>query len=181
MKVILASASPRRAELLKKVVEEFEVFATDADERTDESDPAKRAVLIAREKARAAYAVKGNGCLIVACDTIVFLCGRFYGKPRDKEDALRMLNDLNGKTHEVYSGVCIIADGREETFFDRSEVTFKENTEAALEKYIERYRPFDKAGSYGIQDGELVKGYEGSYDNIVGLPVEILKDKKHDH
>jgi septum formation protein len=192
-RVVLASASPRRAELLREIFEEFEIIPSFADDRTDETSPEKAAVDLAAKKAREIFerlksreAVNKKGLLVIACDTVVCLDGKFLGKPKDASEAFETLKKLNGRAHEVYSGVCIIYDPKEEfgekterctetRFFDVSRVFFKDNSDAEIREYIETFAPFDKAGAYGIQDGRLVEGYEGRYKNIVGLPVERIK------
>lgn len=166
----LASSSPRRKELLRKILSDF-VVENPVCEEVSTGDPRETAVLNAEKKGRAV-----NAPFVVACDTVVALDGVIYGKPVDKEDAFRMLRTLNGKTHEVVSGCYVRFYGEETTFYDVSPVTFRTLTDDALRDYIERFSPLDKAGSYGIQDGYLVEKYEGSLDNVVGLPTEKLRE-----
>jgi septum formation protein len=186
MRIILASASPRRAKLLALLVKNFSVEPSDILEGSIYKR-ARAAVDIAVKKARAAQksAKSGEQTLIVAADTAVWLGKRQCGKPADKEDAKDMLLALSGRRHTVYTGVCVIFGGSEYKFYEKSAVKFKKLDQSAAEAYIEKYNPLDKAGAYGVQDNELVKGYLGSYTNIMGLPLERLEslfkkiEKKH--
>lgn len=181
--MILASASPRRAELMKELFGEFEIVPADADESAGENSPSAAAETAAVKKARAvsdalnASPAGTDGVLILACDTVVCLGGEIFGKPKDADEAFATLKKLNGKTHSVYSGVCVVNGGKETRFHDASRVKFKDNSDAELRAYIEDFKPFDKAGGYGIQDGRLVENFEGSLKNIIGLPVEKIKEK----
>lgn len=184
-KIILASASPRRRELLQSVGLEFEVMTSDVDESgIDKSLPPD---LYVRELAvlKAAVAVKAvraekRAAVIIAADTIVSLNGEIMGKPADSEDAYRMLKTLSGNTHEVYTGVCVInsdtgdASGKSV----KTCVRFKKLTDEKIRAYIATGEPFDKAGAYGIQGmGKLlIDSISGDYFNVVGLPVAALAD-----
>ncbi len=184
-KIILASASPRRRELLESLGMEFEVMTSDADESSiDKSLPPdlyvrELAVLKAAAAAKMVRAEK-RGAVIIAADTIVSLDGEIMGKPADGEDAYRMLKLLSGNTHEVYTGVCVMdsdtgdASGKSV----RTRVRFKPLTDEKIRAYIVTGEPFDKAGAYGIQGmGKLlIDGIEGDYFNVVGLPVAALSD-----
>ncbi len=117
------------------------------------------------------------GCAVLGADTVVSLDGAILGKPRDGEEASSMLHRLSGREHEVYTGLCLIADGREQTDVVCTRVRFAALTEELIARYVASGLPMDKAGAYGIQDGyPLVGRYEGSYSNVVGLPVERLRD-----
>lgn len=184
MRIILASASPRRAEILKSLLSTlpFEIIPPDGPETTNEKKPDKASIELAKTKAfevlNRIQRKADETLLIIACDTIVYLDGEFIGKPKDRADAFETLKKLNGKTHEVYSGVCILsgrAELSERTFCECSKVVFRNNTERELLDYIDEFRPLDKAGSYGLQDGHLIKEYVGSANNIVGLPAERLE------
>ncbi|MBO5304270.1 MAG: septum formation protein Maf [Clostridia bacterium] len=168
--LILASASPRRRELLHKITDDFVIDVPYCDE-IDSGDPA----YVARENAT----LKGKsleGSFVLACDTLVALDGEIFGKPHDYDDAVRMLKKLSNRTHEVISGV-YVRHGEEETIYsEKSEVTFHLLTEEDIKTYIEKFQPFDKAGSYGIQDGMIIKDFVGSYDNVMGLPTESLRE-----
>ncbi len=170
MRVVLASSSPRRHQLLKELFAEFEICEPAADEHFIGISPQETVKELATRKT---LGVKGD--LVIGCDTIVYLKGIYYGKPQNREKAVKMLMDLTGKTHEVYSGLAVAYQGELYQEFERSTVTFKQLTRKQIEEYVDAYTPYDKAGGYGIQDDFLVKGYSGSYKNIMGLPVEKLK------
>ena len=169
MRTVLASSSPRRKELLKTIVSDFSVVVPDVSE-AETGTPEE----IAKENAvRKGRAVPGE--VVIACDTIVAYDGVVYGKPHTAEKAVEMLTALSGKTHEVLSGLYVRIKNKEHISVERSEVTFRTLTPEQIQEYVTEYRPFDKAGAYGIQDGYVVLSYRGSYDNIVGLPTEKLK------
>ncbi len=176
MKIILASASPRRKELLKEIVSGFEVIPSQGEERADtEIPPGKIVETLAKQKAESVFA-EHRDALVIGADTIVYFQGKVLGKPKDAADAKRTLRALSGRTHSVYTGWCICEGARELTGFCRSDVTFRELSDEFIEEYVKSGSPLDKAGSYGIQDdARLVEKYEGSYTNIIGLPVEELK------
>ena len=174
MEVILASNSPRRRELLKDIFDKFEVIPSGVDEKTD----AKAGYAICRNLAKIKLGELPKlrpDALIISADTVVYMDGKVYGKPKNKEQAKRFLDELSGKRHCVYTGVAIYYAGKTYTFYDKSYVKFKQLSESDKWDYIATKSPFDKAGGYGIQDGEVVQSYEGSYTNIVGLPMEKLK------
>ena len=176
MRIILASASPRRKELLKEIVGGFEVIPSRGEERADLSLPPEEIVRrLAKQKAESVFA--GNAdALVIGADTIVYFRGKVLGKPKDAEDAKNTLRALSGKTHSVYTGWCICVGAREYTGFCRSDVTFRKLSEEFIDEYVKSGSPLDKAGSYGIQDNaRLTEKYEGSLTNIIGLPVEELK------
>jgi septum formation protein len=169
MKLVLASGSPRRAKILKDLGVDFEVVKTDAPEATFPDDP-ERTV---RENALAKGAAAKGGHVLSA-DTIVWYDGRVYGKPRDLEEAKEFLRELSGKVHSVFTGVAF--DG--EAKVARSDVRFRELTDADIDEYVAKVRPTDRAGAYDIDEcGEMiVESYSGSYENIMGLPVEPLRE-----
>ncbi len=171
-KVVLLSASPRRFELLGELLDGFEVKNQNADEACALVKPSARVMDIAVKKS---VLTPTDNQLIITCDTLVFRRGVYYGKPKDREDAFRMLKDLSGKTHYVYSGVCLRSAEFRRVFYDKSAVTFKNLSDEDIYRYIDEFAPYDKAGAYGIQDGVAVKNYSGSYSNIMGLPLEKLK------
>lgn len=175
-KIILASTSPRRRELLGKMGYEFICDAPEVDENVDGRADEIVALLAAR-KAHAA-AEKYNEGVIIASDTLVSLDGIGLGKPADKDDAFRMLRALSGRTHEVFSGVCMIdaADGREETRVARTGVIFRALTDEEISAYIATGEPMDKAGAYGIQGGagKFVTGLDGTFENVMGFPVDVV-------
>jgi septum formation protein len=155
----------------------FEVIPAHADE-TVQSTPQATVIGNARRKA-AAIAAGRPDALVLGVDTEVWFGGRIFGKPADLEDALRMLRELNGRTHEVYSGVCLAwnAGANEHTFVEITHVHFHERTDDELRSYLARIGPLDKAGAYAAQDdrGEMIARVEGSYSNVIGLPMEALE------
>ncbi|HXG90779.1 MAG TPA: Maf family protein [Blastocatellia bacterium] len=177
-KIILASASPRRAEILAKIGVEFEIEPSQIHERphADEAPP-DYIIRIARAKV-IAVARKREAGLIIGADTIVVLDGRVLGKPQDEEDAQRMLRQLSGKWHAVMTGVALldVATRREVADYDKTLVRFAQMTEKEIDWYVGTKEPMDKAGAYGIQDlgGLFVEEIAGNYYNVVGLPLPLL-------
>lgn len=174
MKVILASNSPRRKELIREIFDSFDVITQNVEEISDETRPSRRAVELAKLKL-GRLPSEYKDALIISADTLVYKSGKFYGKPENRERAAEILRELSGKKHYVYTGVAVYYDGKYYTFYDRSEVVFKQLGEKEIDEYISTGSPMDKAGAYGIQDRQVVESYKGSYSNIVGLPVEKLK------
>ena len=148
MKIILASASPRRRDILKNANIEFEVLVSDADENINETNPEKFTLEIAKRKA---YAIKDDENIIISADTAVACDGEIMGKPKDSDDAKRMLSLLSGKKHSVYTGVCIKRGEKCVSFCEKSDVYFKKITDCEIENYIKSGEPFGKAGAYAIQ------------------------------
>lgn len=174
MRVLLASNSPRRRELLKYLTSEFDVNAFSADENFKGKTPEETVTEIALRKL---YAAKPEFCdydVVIASDTLVYMDGKYYGKPRDVSAAIGMLSELSGKTHTVYSAVAVMKNGKVSTATEATKVTFKALSEKDIREYVSTHQVLDKAGAYAVQDGVLVKGYSGSYTNIVGLPLEKL-------
>lgn len=177
--LILASASPRRRELMRMITTDFEVFAANVDESLPpRTAPRRAAELLARKKAEAVAAMRPND-VIVGADTVVALGGRVFGKPADCREAAEMLAALSGKTHAVITGVCVISRSRREVFSQYTDVTFFELSEAEIARYASSGDPLDKAGGYGIQGGAalFVSGIRGDYYNVMGLPVAALARK----
>lgn len=177
LKIVLASNSPRRRELLAGLDLDFRVEVIKGIKEGYPKDLSVEQVpqYISKEKA-AAYKVPDDELLITA-DTVVVLGNEIMGKPKDADDASRMLHELSGKTHHVITGVCLTTSEKQVSFSETTEVTFRELTDREIEYYIEKYKPFDKAGAYGIQEwiGYVgVKSIEGSFFNVMGLPVERL-------
>ncbi len=178
-KIILASNSPRRRELLGGLGYTYEVRVLDG---IDESYPetlkgCEVAAYISRVKADAYRATMADDEIIITADTIVCLDDKVLGKPTDEAEAMAMLRSLSGRTHQVYTGVTIVAAGKSSTFVSRSDVTFAMLSEEEILHYVVNYRPMDKAGAYGIQEwiGYVgVERIEGSYFNVMGLPVQRL-------
>ena len=176
MKIILASNSPRRKELLGELFESFEVLPQDVEEKHNYSRPD----LIVKHLAKIKLGnlpVERKDDLIISADTVVYKSGRIYGKPKDRAQAIDYLKSLSGEKHFVYTGVAICHKGKTTTFYDKSTVYFKKLTDKEIADYVDGGSPMDKAGAYGIQDKDVVESYCGSYTNIVGLPMEKLKDK----
>ena len=173
MKLILASGSPRRRELLSLYTTDFEVCASDFDERAVQAEsPAALAEALARGKCLA-VAGQNPGCLVVGSDTVVELDGEVFGKPKGADDARRMLRALSGRTHQVHTGVCVSAGTPAESFVATCKVTFFPIPEEEMERCIASGEPFDKAGAYAIQGQAALwlDRLEGDYYTIMGLPV----------
>lgn len=178
-KVILASNSPRRKELLAGLGVDYEVRTLpDVDESYPESlQGAAIPLYIAKEKADAYVAMMQSGELMITADTIVWLDGQVLGKPTDREDALRMLRTMSGRAHEVFTGVCITTTEWQRSFTAQTEVRFATLSEEEMAYYVDKFQPMDKAGAYGVQEwiGFIgVENISGSYYNIMGLPVQKL-------
>ncbi len=177
--VVLASASPRRVELLKVLIEDFEVLPADIDEAIDESSeesPLDIAAVIARKKVLAVKPLRKNA-LIIGADTIVVDDGQIHGKPKDEKEARAMLRKLSNRTHEVITCICVSCGGSEEAVSEVTRVTFRDIAAREIEEYVLSGEPMDKAGAYAIQGGaaKFVVEVDGDYDNVVGLPVEALR------
>ena len=175
MKIILASASPRRKELLKEIVDDFEIIPATGEERADLSAPPGQIVCeLAKHKCGEVFG-KYPDCLVLGCDTIVYFKGKVLGKPKSREEAEQTLRELSGNVHSVYTGVCVRTAEKTLTAYERTEVTFNELSEEFIKDYVEGGSPMDKAGCYGIQDEGVVKSHDGSYTNVVGLPVKLVE------
>ena len=178
-RLVLASNSPRRKELLAGLGLPFEVRVLQG---IDESYPADLpvadvALYIAGRKAEAYRQVIADDELLITADTVVIVDDEILGKPADEADAVRMLRELSGRTHQVTTGVCLLTTTRERRFAVTTDVSFKQLTDEEVFYYVSRYKPFDKAGAYGIQEwiGYIgVTGLHGSYYNVMGLPVQRI-------
>jgi septum formation protein len=174
-RIVLASGSPRRRQLLEWAEVPFDVFVKE----TAETWPAGLATVdvpvhIARNKVLAVRPDFGPGRVILAADTVVVLRDEIIGKPRDREDAVDILSRLAGQRHEVITGVVLVRGEEEIAFSDRTAVWFHELDRVEIERYVDRYKPYDKAGAYAIQEwiGVVgIKGIEGDFYNVMGLPV----------
>ena len=178
-KVILASGSPRRRELMAGLGVNYEVrILPDVDESYPDTLQWEEIPLyIAKEKADAYIPMMQPDELIITADTIVWLDGKVLGKPRDREDALQMLRTMSGRTHEVFTGVCITTTDWQRSFTAQTEVRFATLSEDEIIYYVDNFKPMDKAGAYGVQEwiGFIgVENISGSYYNIMGLPVQRL-------
>lgn len=170
---IVASASPRRKELLEKVGFSFETIPSDADESADESlSPDSLVKELARRKAESVF-TENTDAVVLGCDTVVEYCGTVLGKPSDRKNAKEMLRMLSGRVHNVHTGVCIMDKEKSVSFVNTVKVEFYELSEELIEGYVASGESDDKAGAYGIQGlgCVLVKGIEGDYFSVVGLPV----------
>lgn len=182
MALLLGSNSPRRRDLLAGVDITYTIVRIDADESYPaELQAGDIPLFISRQKAQAYGPVAAEDILITA-DTIVWCEGRMLGKPKDEDDARRMLATLSGRTHQVYTGVTIVqgATGLERQFVVRTDVTFRPIAEEEIDYYVRTYRPLDKAGSYGIQEwiGYVAcTGLQGSYYNVMGFPIQRVYEE----
>ena len=175
--IILASASPRRRELLKYIVPEFRVVPADIDETVPaDIPPEKSAEFLAVKKARHVSSENPDS-IIIGSDTVVIIDGEILGKPRDPSDAERMLRKLSGKTHSVITGVCLSCGELTDSFSCKTAVKFFDLTDEEIRSYVDSGEPADKAGAYGIQGKGclLAESIEGDFFNVVGLPASLLK------
>lgn len=170
--VILASASPRRRELLSRLTGDFLVRPSCVNEVTGKVRPSAVAMDLARQKAEDVAAGFPHD-LVLGCDTIVFCNGKILGKPENAAMAREYLHMLCGNFHTVYSGVCLIKDGRKELGYALSRVKLRNMGDEEIEEYVRGGSPMDKAGAYGVQDG-VVEKFTGEYENIMGLPLELI-------
>ena len=180
LKIILASGSPRRRELLGAMGYEFTVLATDVDENVP--GRARDIVgILAERKGRAAAQLCHDGEIVIAADTLVSLDDRPLGKPGNDAEAAAMLHALSGRSHEVYTGLAVIdtSSGRMSVDVECTRVTFRALSDDEINAYVATGEPRDKAGAYAIQGGAaaFVSGYDGSYNNVIGLPTEKLAER----
>lgn len=184
-KIILASASPRRRELVKLLGCEFTCISADADENIHCTDPAQAVKELSFRKAKAVCDTISEfraDSVIIGADTIVVCDGEIMGKPQDEKDSFRMLRKISGKAHSVYTGVTLLwGDGSINSFAEETKVTVSELTDSEIQSYIDTKDPYDKAGSYAIQ-GQFaihIEKIQGDYNNVVGFPVaRIYKELK---
>lgn len=187
VKIILASKSPRRRELLSIIEPDYELAP---DREVEENYPADMAAgdvpaYLSRLKSDAYASDMPDNAVLITADTVVILDGRILGKPADEAEAERMLTDLSGRTHRVVTGVTLRARGMEpDTFSVTTEVTFAPLSQSDIHSYVEKYRPLDKAGAYGIQEwigAAAVEKINGSHYNVVGLPLHKLFHRLRDY
>ena len=185
MRIVLASRSPRRKELLEQIGVAFEILVSHVDEQITETEPGKVVEELSFQKADAVLSLLDKGkedILVIGSDTVVSVDGEILGKPTDREDAVRMLSMLSGRSHEVYTGVTLLyfcqATGQVtvKCFYEMTKVNFYEMSEAEIAAYVDSRDPMDKAGAYGIQGycARYIRGIEGDYNTVVGLPVGRL-------
>ena len=176
-RIVLASKSPRRIELLKKIFTDFDVLVSHVDENADSLDPIQFVLEISKRKALEISQQISSG-IIIGADSIVVLDKKILGKPTDKNEAKWMLNFLSGRSHQVYTGFTIIDKPSDNILseYEITTVTFRHLNSWEIERYIDVAQPFDKAGSYGIQDESavFVEKIEGCYYNVMGLPLTKL-------
>jgi septum formation protein len=174
-RIKLASKSPRRQQLLQGLGLRFDVWSKEVDETyPDHLQQEEIPLYLASKKAAAFREELQDGDVLITADTIVCIDGQVLNKPEDRDDAIRMIGLLNGNTHDVYTGVSIVSNEKSELLWDRTRVHFARLTAEEIEHYIDKYSPFDKAGSYGAQDWiglVAIDRLEGSYFNVMGLPV----------
>lgn len=179
-RIILASKSPRRQELIKGLELDYDIHTYEVDESFPEDLKAQEiAVYLAKKKALH-FPGELNDEILLTADTIVWVNDHVLNKPEDAEDAFRMLRTICGTTHEVYTGVCLRSKNKTHSFYERTEVTCKKLTDEDILHYINRYNPFDKAGSYGIQDWfgyTAVEKINGCFYNVMGLPVSRVNEE----
>ena len=175
MRLILASTSPRRKEIMQNAGFVFEVIPSFADENIEDTPPAQMVTSLALLKAKE-IAVQIPDAVVVGADTIVCFKGNILQKPKDESDAVQMLKMLSGAVHEVYTGVAIVTKNKKESFYVKSYVKFYKLSDDFIMRYVKTAEPMDKAGAYGIQSkgALLVESIEGDYFNIMGLPVAEL-------
>ena len=182
-KIILASKSPRRQELMKMAAIDFVVDSKNVEEIHPEGlEPHSIPQALALKKAKAFLSEIDEHTVVIGADTIVILDGVIYEKPNDREHAIEMLMALSGKMHEVVTGVCIISQKKEVVFSETTRVFFNSLTKTEIEFYVDNYKPYDKAGAYACQEwiGAVgIKKFEGDYFNVVGLPINrVYKELK---
>lgn len=178
MKLVLASNSPRRREILEKEGYEFNVIVSDFKEGCNHIDPVKMTKEYALGKAKDVFSkLSYKGAVtVLGADTVVYYKGDILGKPKSEEQAYKMLKSLSGKWHTVYTGYALVKKGKELSDYDITEVLFNELSDEFIWEYIKTGSPMDKAGAYGIQDDfKLVKSIKGSLNNVIGLPIEKIK------
>ncbi len=180
LKIILASGSPRRQQFLKDLDIDFEIRLKEVEEVYPPNLKADEiTTYLAQLKAKAFEGTLQENELLITSDTIVWMNNQAVGKPKDYDDAFEILKKLSNATHEVITSVCFTTNHSTETLFDVTKVTFNTLSDEAIHYYLENYKPFDKAGAYGIQDWIGLTGIskiEGSYTNVVGLPTEKVNN-----
>mgnify|MGYP000371180920 FL=1 len=178
--IILASGSPRRQQYFKELDLDFTIQLKEVEEVYPNHLKAEEITNFLAELKAAAFTNLNENDVLITSDTIVWHEGKALGKPKDYQDAFEMLQSMSGKIHEVITSVCFKTNAKTETIFEVTKVTFKEISDEAITYYLDNYKPFDKAGSYGIQEwiGLIaISKIEGSYANVVGMPVDKVYDK----
>lgn len=178
-KLVLGSASPRRKELMSGAGLEFSIRLADIDESNfpQFNDPADVPIYLSKQKADALFNTLANDELLITADTVVIIDGDIMGKPADRAEAIAMLKRLSGSTNKVVTGVTLMSKEKYESFNVETDVHFRELSDQEIEYYVDTYKPFDKAGAYGIQEwiGYVgITGIEGSFYNVMGLPIQSI-------
>ncbi len=175
-RIILASASPRRKEILELIGLQYVVHPSGCEEKITETDPEKMVMELSHQKAADVAALSEPGDIVIGADTVVALDGKILGKPKSREHAFSMLKSMAGRTHRVYTGVTILQTGKECTFSECTEVRIAPMTDSEIESYLDCGEYRDKAGSYGIQGrfAPYITGINGDYYNVMGLPAASL-------
>ena len=178
-RLILASNSPRRREILTEAGFDIEIIPSTFEENISGKTPDQTVKDFAHSKAKEVFDRLGDkDAVVLGADTVVSLEGVILGKPKNEQDAVNMLTSLSGKAHQVWTGYCIYSSQKVIVEAVKTDVIFNDLSTSKIEQYVATGKPLDKAGAYGIQDGfDLVKGYNGSYFNVVGLPLEEIQDK----
>ena len=183
-KLVLASKSPRRSQLLREAGMEFRVATLDVNEDFSPDMPVEEvAAHLAERKADAALALAADDEIVLAADSVVILDRKIYNKPADYDEAFSMIKSLSGRQHTVITGVCLRSHTHKEVFSGVSQVLFEVLTDEEIDYYIRTCKPFDKAGSYGVQEWIglcKIKRIEGTYANVMGLPVDLVYEKLRD-
>lgn len=178
-RIILASGSPRRRELLSQIYDEFEIITSEVDESLSEDIlPVQGVEILAVRKGEAVARSLAPDCVVISSDTLVEIDGVPLGKPASREDAYRMLSLLSGNHHNVHTGIAVHYAGRVISGVASARVKFKPLTDAEIHAYIDSGEPMDKAGAYAIQGegGKFIEGYDGDFDTIMGLSVSLTKE-----
>ncbi|NLL02948.1 MAG: septum formation inhibitor Maf [Clostridiales bacterium] len=175
MKLVLASASPRRCEILKNAGYKFDVCPAQIDETIGKTSPSEAVCTLSKNKAKAVFESLENkeNVAVLGSDTIVVLDGKILGKPKNEAEAVSMLTCLSGKKHKVYTGVCVVTKSQTRSFFDCTTVEFYSLSDTLIKAYVKTGEPMDKAGAYGIQGkgSMLVKSINGDFFSVMGLPI----------
>lgn len=181
MKIVLASASARRREILSMVCSDFDIRVANADESYNGENVYEWIQALATKKAMGVEAQQGE--LVIGADTIVYHNGALLGKPKSRAEAISMLKSMSSASHEVITGICVLYNGKAYTAYEKTIVHVRELTDSEIEKYVDTCEPYDKAGAYGIQEmaGAFIKKIDGDFFNVVGLPLcrlcELIKEK----
>ena len=179
MRIILASASPRRSAILKQAGIDYQVHVSDIEECPTKSAPSEIVEELSKQKAEDVAAKYPKDVLVIGADTVVSIGDQILGKPKDTEDAISMIRALSGQTHQVYTGVTLCHQGKSHTFHVKTDVSVSYLNEQEIMNYVNSGEPFDKAGAYAIQGlfGKYITQIHGEYNNVVGLPIAAIYAK----